>query len=1583
MRIKKIVRYIFWGVLCGALLVALSVVLLYVPFVQDFVCRQAEHYLKRHANMELTLPEFRLKFPLRLSVGPASAVVAGKDTLFRCQSIDLDVAFLPLLRGEVVVRRFDTKEVLFAYADSASGMKLRVETGEMSLPQDRIGLADKRIDLDRIDLRRVRVGLTAGRTVEDTVAKDTAAVPWRIGVRQVLLDGVDFSMTTIAENQDLRVRLDTCRIDSVAVNMLQQSVSVHDLLLRGGSTVFCTKPAPPQSPTGESVSNEQTVADSSPLWTISLGRLALADYAVEYDSGIESGNVPGAFDPNHIVLTGLNLSADSVFYRGEDLRVDLMSLSAKERSGLELVGLDGMVRMDSREIQLASMDLKTGNSSLRLDAKADRGVLSGESKAALWAKFDLAVGLRDVMYAVPLENRALRRMLLSREVIGSGSVRGTFGKMVAETKLDMPHVFGFSIEGSASIPTSSHPLDARTEFSLQTRDSAFYRSLLAAFAMEKVIAVPQGTRVSGTFAMNGNELAPDIRLSVDSGYLEVRGTFDPTKKRYAGTVVGDGFPLDRILPGHSFGYLGMEGSVRGTGFDIYAPQSDMEVGLVVNRFDFNGYDYGRLAVAAGLSQGALTGHLSESSEALRFEIDMSGLLSGPDRKIVLTGRLDTCNFYGLNLMSEPFTAAADLCVSAASDGSGVQTARVALDRIELWTDEQKTDIRPTEASVSTGKEGSAASVHSGDLDLRFTASGSIDSVAGAFGRLSGQTAMWIEKGAFDMDSVASALPAFRLAGTAGAHNLLNGFLSTKGVQFDSLALDVESGYAKGPDVALQLTGLTTGKMALDTVAVHLGKQERKMAFDVELQGRPKASVDVADVRFSGFLVDSTIRLQCVQTDRQGRIGYNFGWNGVWSDSTITVRMDEQPVFGFSQWTVNPDNYLSYRLKKAFAADFRLSHENKQVSVVTQQDSVVVHVAGIDVASTLKPLPGMPPLGGMFGADAALKMDAGQFGVYGAVRVDSLSYEGRRVADLYLSGAFHQDSLHTEVGGQMDLDGSRALSVQGKMLTDSTGSSSVFDLDLAGLPLAPAQAFLPEGTIGLSGSLQGHLSYRDTLSRPVLSGGLWFTDTRVDVPMIGTSFGMAPDTISIENSILQFSNYGIVAPNKEKLFVEGTVDLNGADHRIRVDTRLHADRFQFVDVARSRKTMVYGTGYMGLDASAHGAIDDLAIRGNVKLLPGTAVSYVMQESAISDLQNQTQQMVEFVSFNDTASMADTLRVPSLRIGGLDLLLEADIDPSVRLGVDLSEDGQNRVDLQGGGTLTYAINRLGDASFTGRYVVQSGTVRYNPPVISQKNFNITQGSYVEWLGDLMNPMLNITAVETVRTNVTSDDGSGNDRSVSFDISVMLRNRLDELSVSFGLSAPTDLTMQNQLSSMTAEERADQAMGLLIYNTYTGPGTTAKVNTSNPINTFITKELNQWAQNNLKGVDLSFGIDTYDNTAVSGETGTRTDYSYQLSKNLFNSRVRAMIGGKFSTDADPTENLKENLIDDVALEYQLTKRDNMFLKLFRHTGYESILEGEVTETGIGFVIRKRVLKISDLFRVVRERVRKNEVENRNGER
>ena len=124
-----------------------------------------------------------------------------------------------------------------------------------------------------------------------------------------------------------------------------------------------------------------------------------------------------------------------------------------------------------------------------------------------------------------------------------------------------------------------------------------------------------------------------------------------------------------------------------------------------------------------------------------------------------------------------------------------------------------------------------------------------------------------------------------------------------------------------------------------------------------------------------------------------------------------------------------------------------------------------------------------------------------------------------------------------------------------------------------------------------------------------------------------------------------------------------------------------------------------------------------------------------------------------------------------------------------------------------------------------------------MISQKIFKITPDSYVDWVGNVADPAFNITAVETVRASVSADGQDS--RSVNFNISINIRNTLNDLEVSFGLSAPEDLTMQNQLNSLTAEQRANQAMNLLIYNTYTGPGTTAKVSTENPLNSFIQKD------------------------------------------------------------------------------------------------------------------------------------------------
>lgn len=95
----------------------------------------------------------------------------------------------------------------------------------------------------------------------------------------------------------------------------------------------------------------------------------------------------------------------------------------------------------------------------------------------------------------------------------------------------------------------------------------------------------------------------------------------------------------------------------------------------------------------------------------------------------------------------------------------------------------------------------------------------------------------------------------------------------------------------------------------------------------------------------------------------------------------------------------------------------------------------------------------------------------------------------------------------------------------------------------------------------------------------------------------------------------------------------------------------------------------------------------------------------------------------------------------------------------------------------------MNTLGDSRFTGRYNLTGGFVRYNPPIISEKLFKIQDGSYVSWNGDIADPQMSITAVETVRTTISEEEK--NTRQVNFDISIIIKNSLENLSVSFDLS------------------------------------------------------------------------------------------------------------------------------------------------------------------------------------------------------
>ena len=1548
---KKIVKYLLRGLLCTLAVLIVLPALLYIPAIQNFIRTKAEDYVSAQTEFNLSVRRIRLAFPLNLVIEQALVSQPGNDTLLYCGRLQADVALWPLLRKQVTVRKFTLSQTTANYLDTAAQFGLRARIGKLILKADDIDLKRRVAGITSVELSQGDVSLSTGESPADTTAKDTATIPWTIQAKRLRLNQINFRMKTRPQVTRLAVRLAAGDIADAEIDLGKQEVRVNRILLKQGNYSYLTDTTSQKRTDTETVQDASSNVASQP-WTIAVNRIELQNNAAVLGR-IDGIPAPG-FDPSHIAVSGLNFVADSLYNRGSEIRGRIASLSLRERSGLAVDRLSGSFGMDSSRIFLSDFNVQTPFSSIRIDLQAAASALKLDPASPLQMTLAADIDLKVIMPLTPFrDDPAIRKALSGKTVTLNSNFSGTVGRFSSEIALAIPHHLNLSVNGLLASATDPAKLNGQARIKGVFSRTDFLRELLPDSTLRNRLRIPGHIGLHGRIEMHNGAFAPVLALAVDSGTLTLKGHLTPKSQQYDLTLACDSFPAKDFLPADSLGRITLQLETRGKGFDPLVAKTQSELKLQIDRFDYLGFPYNGIALEAVLKEQNLSGRLTSQNEALQLDLGLQGHLTETIQKAEIRGVVDSCHLDRMHLTRERIggTLTIDLTASATADKS--YTATLALDKIVLWNKWETNTIRPTSLTLLSAPERVEAGIRSGDLQLDFEAHVGADSLGARFARGVKLFSEQLRNEDFNMDTISSQLPPFRLQATAGRKNILNNYLKLQGISFKTFSFDALLKDSTPFSARMVVYQLTSGSIRLDTLTFSLHQQRKQLNYLLRLANHPGNLDNVGMIALYGNIAGDRAILNCLQKSRSGEEGFRFGLQGVLSDSTVTVSMfPENPTFGSRQWSVNPDNHIVYHIGKDIHADFLLTHDNQRVSLRTtdhtEHGPLALDIAGIDIGKTLALFPTPPPIGGRFDTHIVLQqqdttgtsLEAG-----GNVNVTDLQYDKRRVGTIGLGFDYRMEKgSGQQFDAKLSLDSTEVLSARGSYTDTLPERPLELKVELPGLPLTPVNALLTPGMAQLSGALKGKIAATGSFQNLSVDGSLAFAETAVEVGMIGTTFTLSPSPISIDGQI------------------------NLRDFRaITADLLLTASDFQVVNVAKSRKSMVYGQAYMDLNTKVKGRLDNLFVRGDVSLLGGTEVNYVMQDSPL-EVKQQNQNIVTFVSFNDTTEFEQFDSIRPMKINGLDIQVNVNVNNSVKLGVDLSEDAENRVQLQGGGNLTYTMNQLGDSRFSGKYEVSGGFVRYKPPVISEKSFDIVAGSYVEWSGEMLDPAFNLTAVDKVRTNVTSD-GSDSGRPVTFDISINLRNTLSDLAVTFDLSAPEDLTMQNQLSSLTAEQRASQAMSLLIYNTYTGPGTTAKVNSSNPLNTFIAKELNQWAQNNLKGVDLSFGVDTYDQTANGGTQ--RTDYSYKVSKNLFNNRVRAVIGGKFSTDADPTENLKENLIDDISLEYMVTKRDNMFVKLFRHTDYESILEGEVIETGVGFVIRKKMLKITDLFRFMKNKV------------
>ncbi len=1456
-----------------------------------------------------------------------------------------------------------------AYASKATGMQIQVERIDLRFPLNLlirgvevIQQPDTLLSLESLNVRVQAWPLLKGKVEVDEVtlsrvAFNSANLIDGMEIKGVLgrfflqSHGVDLSNETAVINatelSDTHVQMlmndtTTTPKDTTASAPVNWKVDLHQLKLKN---VSFSMQLPADSMRMAAHIGEATIDDAQADLKnqfYGLKQFLLSGTSASYDTG--AAKPAEGFDASHIAVRDVSIGLDSLLYKGRDMKAVIREFTMNERSGLSVTSLTGRAFSNDSIISVPGLKLQTPHSEIDLSAHTYWELVNIPTTGRLSANLNAYIGKEDVMlFTGGLPDNFKEAYPFRPLVIRAGTDGNLKEMQISRFTADLPGAF--SLEGGGILENLADSITRSGTIGLKMKTQNLnFLTGLSGEVPNGTLVIPDSMNLVAQVDIKGPEYKANLYLKEGQGAMNVNAALNTATEVYKADLKIDNLQLHHFLPKDSIYELSLSAAADGCGLDVMSYRSYAKLDLALDRLHYAQYHLSNVHLTGALKGALVTANLTSDNELLKMTTDAEYNLahSYPDGKVTVdVTRLD---LHELGLMPEPMKRPLAFNLSAEARQNRVFTHFI-----------------------------------SGDMKLNLSARSGVNPLISQSIRFVDVLMKQIDEKELNHAELRKALPTAVLSFSAGKENPLAYFLATKNISYHEASMKFGTAPDWGINGKAAVHALKVDTLQLDTVFFTVKQDTTLMKLRAGVINGPKNPQFSFSTTLTGEIRDRDAELLVDYKNGKGETGVLLGVNarplfegqGKGNGIAFTL-IPEKPIVAFQQFHFNENHNWIYLHKnmRVYANVDMWDEEGMGFRVHSMQGDTVslqnidVEIRRIRLQEITSVLPYFPEVTGLFSLEAHYIQTEKDLQLSAEASIDELTYERQRIGDIALGATW----LPGEQGKQylnayLNHDQVEVLVADGKLLPTRTGKDSLeVNTTLEHFPLRVANAFIPDQMVTLSGDMDGNLNITGSTEQPLINGELVLDSVAVFSSQYGARFVFDNRPVQIKNNRLLFDKFAIYTTSKNPFTIDGYVDFRDMS-RPMANLNMLAQNYTLLDAKRTRESLVYGKVFADFRATVKGPLDGLNMRGNVSLLGNTDVSYVLTDSPLT-VQDRLGSLVTFTSFSDTTTVVRQ-EVPTVSLGGLDMVMMVHIDPSVRVKVDLDASNDNRIELEGGGDLSMKYTPQGDLTLTGRYTLSGGLMKYALPVIAAKEFAIDDGSYVEWTGNPMDPMLNFKATDRIRASVSEGENGGS-RMVNFDVSVVVKNRLDNLSFAFDVSAPEDATVQNELTAMGAEERGKQALYIMVMKTYlgTGPiggggGGLGKLNMGSALTSVLSSQINS-LMGNLKNASLSVGVEDHDDS----ETGSkRTDYSFRYSQRLFNNRFQIVIGGKVSQGENAT-NDAESFIDNISLEYRLDRTGTRYIRLFYDKNYESVLEGEITETGVGIVLRKKLDKLSELF-------------------
>ena len=800
---------------------------------------------------------------------------------------------------------------------------------------------------------------------------------------------------------------------------------------------------------------------------------------------------------------------------------------------------------------------------------------------------------------------------------------------------------------------------------------------------------------------------------------------------------------------------------------------------------------------------------------------------------------------------------------------------------------------------------------------------------------------------------------------------------------------------------IRIPPLTFGKNSIQKGGFAVTTEDNKLVWEAEIDHANTPVFAIPKATLNGSMANNNLAFNIGLRDEKDSIRYAMGGNVLASDNSYRLSLTNDGLrLNYIPWQVSEGNQIVYSDSGIYVDKFQLESEGQYLGAqsipvkpngdieVTFKDFRIATITDILQKDSLI-------IGGTINGQAGVaRLDSTPIYI-GSIEIGDFSFNNDTLGTLALSAVQTRPDM-VAAGAVLQGQGNDLQLSAGYIISEERFNGK---LDIKNLNLPTLEGLMMGNLRDMAGTAKGSIAFEGTLETPSVNGQLEFDSAAFRTKQLNSLYRLRSESIFFKDNAIQFYNFTIRDSANKEAVIDGNITVNSLTD-IALNLNVDADDFELMNSTAADNQIFYGEMNIDAGLKIRGNLEVPEVSGSIRVNENTDFTFVLPED--NPEVSQREGIVEFFDQDapviDSAYIAPHTALNVATTKGMNLAVDVEVDKDAEFTVIVDPANGDFLDVKGEGNLSAAMDKDGEISLTGTYELKQGSYSMSISLL-KRTFEIEEGSSLTWQGAPTDAKVDITAI--YKTKAAPIDLLGNQindlagaaknaykQRLPFDVLLKMTGDLLKPEIGFDIILPEgNYTVTGDIIEATRlkleqirrepAEQNKQVLALLALGRFvqddpfsSGSSTSYGVLARQSVSRLLTEQINNMASSLIKGVDINVGIDSEDDYS-SGSQETRTDLNIGVSKTLLNDRLKVTVGSNFQVEGPQLQGQQtNNIAGDVRLDYSLSRDGRYAIHAYRRNQYQVSLQGQVVETGLGFVITMDYNRFRELFEAAKEK-------------